>query len=389
MELLTEESQRLQLREIQLKTQLHSEQYHNAEKLKLQENAKNELKIHFQNLANQIFDDKSCKLSNLNRENLENILTPFSRQLEGLKKEINEIYISETRERTSLKSEILQLRDLNQQLNTEAGNLVNALKGNSKTQGDWGELVLEKLLETSGLRKGIEYSSQMGVQTETNRQLRPDVVLHLPDGKDIVIDSKVSLVHWEKYSSTDDEKEKRSSLKSLLLSIKRHASELSEKNYPKTKQLHSLDFVLMFIPIEAAFAAVCNYDKGLIPDTLKKNVIIVTPTTLLATLRTVQNIWQFDQQSRNSMEIARRAGIMYDKFRGFLEDLEKIGKQLTIAQNSYGAALLKLTQGRGNLISQADQLKKLGVQAKKDLPKTITQTAEIEEQDVHSQLERN
>jgi DNA recombination protein RmuC len=368
----------LRVREAQLSTLLGNERKSTTEKLQMLEHGREEMKLQFEHLASRIFDEKSAKFSQINREKLDAIITPFSEQLGNLKQEINEIYLNDTRERASLKSEILQLRDLNQQINREAINLTRALKSDSKSQGNWGELVLERVLEKSGLRKGHEYSVQGGYRDNSNRLLKPDVILHLPENKDIIIDSKVSLRSWEKCINSDNSEEKQNYLEQLCKALREHVKGLSAKNYPELRGLKSLDFVLMFLPIEAAFSSAVEEDTALLGFALSHNIIIVTPTTLLATLRTVENIWQFDFQSKNSTEIARRAGIMYDKFRGFIEDMEKIGKQLSSCQASYETALSKLTKGRGNLVSQAQQVKDLGIQVKKNLPKSITEISDLE-----------
>lgn len=366
------------IREARLTTLLENERKHGAEKLQLLEDAREELRLQFSALAQQIFDEKSARFSELNRDKLDAILQPFNNQLTALKQEITEIYRHDSRERFSLKNEIVQLRDLNQQINQEAINLTRALKSDTKMQGNWGELVLERVLEQSGLRRGLEYDTQGGFRDNNNRLLKPDVLVHLPEGKDIIIDSKVSLVSWEKYVNSDDEDRRAAHLTALLQAIREHINSLSKKNYAELSGIQSLDFVLMFMPIEAAFSTVFEHDDNLFGEALSKNIIIVTPTTLLATLRTVENIWQFEHQSKNSLEIARRAGIMYDKFRGFMEEMEKIGKQLATCHSTYDGALMKLTQGRGNLIAQAEQLKELGVQVKKDMPSSITDMAELE-----------
>jgi DNA recombination protein RmuC len=366
------------IREARLTTLLENERKHAAEKLQLLEDAREELRLQFTGLAQQIFDEKSVRFSDLNRDKLDAILQPFNNQLTALKQEITEIYRHDSRERFSLKNEIVQLRDLNQQINQEAINLTRALKSDTKAQGNWGELVLERVLERSGLRRGLEYDTQGGFRDNNNRLLKPDVLVHLPEGKDIIIDSKVSLISWERYVNSDDEDGRAAHLTALLQAIREHINSLSKKNYAELSGIHSLDFVLMFMPIEAAFSTAFEHDDNLFGEALSKNIIIVTPTTLLATLRTVENIWQFEHQSKNSLEIARRAGIMYDKFRGFMEEMEKIGKQLATCHSTYDGALLKLTQGRGNLIAQAEQLKELGVQVKKDMPSSITDMAELE-----------
>ena len=366
------------IREAKMGTLLANERKHAAEKLQLLENAREELRLQFADLAQQIFDEKSDRFSELNREKLDAILQPFNKQLTALKQEINEVYRNDSRERLSLKHEIIQLRDLNQQVNQEAINLTKALKSDTKVQGNWGELVLERVLERSGLQRGVEYETQGGFRDNSNRLLKPDVLIHLPEGKDIIIDSKVSLVSWEKYINSDDDTQREVHLAGLIRAIRDHIITLSKKNYPELSGIHSLDFVLMFMPIEAAFSTAFQQDDNLFGEALNKNIIIVTPTTLLATLRTVENIWQFEHQSKNSLEIARRAGVMYDKFRGFVEEMEKIGKQLATCHSTYDGALLKLTRGRGNLVSQAEQLKDMGVQVKKEIPKSITDLAELD-----------
>lgn len=377
-----EKSKQQNIRIAQLTTLLQSEKKHAAEKLQLLERAREELKLQFSSLAQTIFEEKSARFSELNQEKLDTILTPFSNQLGALKQEINDIYRTDSRERISLKTEISQLRHLNQQINQEAANLTNALKNNTKVQGNWGELVLERVLEQSGLRQGIEYETQNGYRNHENRLFKPDVVIHLPEGKDIIIDSKVSLISWEQFVNCDDESLRAHHLNNLVKAIRDHVKGLGNKNYQNLSGLHSLDFILMFMPIESAFSVAVQTSSTLIDEALTHNIIIVTPTTLLATLRTIENIWQFDQQSKNSQEIARRAGLMYDKFRGFVDDLEKIGKQLATCNNSYESALAKLSRGRGNLVAQTEQLRQLGVQVKKELPKTITQGADASDFDL-------
>ncbi len=372
----------LEIKSARLETLQQSEREHAAEKLQLLEQAREEMRLQFGSLAQQIFDEKSVRFSELNREKLTNVIQPFKDQLGNLKKEINDIYRTDSRERISLKTEISHLKKLNQQINQEAANLTNALKTNTKIQGSWGELVLERILEKSGLRKGIEYESQASFRDQHNRLYKPDIVVHLPAGKDIIVDSKVSLISWEKYVSSEEETERNKYMQELCRAIRDHIISLSSKNYSQLSGLYSLNFVLMFMPIEAAFSGACQFDKKLIDEALSNNIILVTPTTLLAALRTVENIWQNEQRSKNSLEIARRAGLMLDKFGGFVEEIEKIGNQLGVCQKSYDAALGKLCKGRGNLIRQAEQLKKLGVQAKKELPKTITEQTDYLEDEL-------
>ena len=367
-----------QIRAAKLITLLKNERKHSGEKLTLLENAREELGMQFSTLAQKILEEKSARFSDLNREKLEAILHPFNRQLVSFKQEINDIYLSDTRERVSLKKEILQLRDLNQQINQEATNLTRALKGDTKQQGNWGELILERVLEQCGLRRGYEYETQGGFRDHENNLMKPDVIIHLPEGKDIIIDSKVSLTSWERFINSEIESEKDCHLNDLVDSVRNHITQLSTKNYPALTGVRSLDFVLMFMPIEAAFAAAYQHDEQLFTDALAKKIVVVTPTTLLATMRTIENIWQHENQSKNSAEIARRAGIMYDKFRGFVEDMEKIGKQLSTCHATYDSAMIKLTRGRGNLISHSEQLRELGIQVKKEIPSSVVDISEVE-----------
>jgi DNA recombination protein RmuC len=370
-----------EIRAAKLITLLKNERKHAGEKLQLLEDAREELGLRFADLAQRIFDEKSARFSELNKDRLESILLPFNRQLAAFKQEINEIYRTDSRERLSLKGEILQLRDLNQQINREAMNLTRALKSDTKVQGNWGELVLARVLEKSGLRLGQEYHTQGGFRDDGNRLLKPDVIIHLPEGRDIIVDSKVSLVSWERYVNCDDEAERARHLRELVKAVRDHVNGLAGKNYPGLAGIHSLDFVLMFMPIESAYAAIFQQDDSLFTEALAGNIVIVTPTTLLATLRTIENIWQYEQQSKNSLEIARRAGLMYDKFRGFALEMEKIGKQLATCHATYDTAFLKLTRGRGNLVAHAEGLRDLGIQIKNELPKSITDLAECEPED--------
>lgn len=368
-----------EIRAARLITLLKNDRRHGAEKLRLLEDARDEISLRFAKLAQQTLEEKSVLLSDLNRDRIGAMLEPLHRQLALFKQELNELAREDSRERQSLKSEILQLRDLNQQLSHEALNLTRALKSDNKLQGNWGELVLSRVLERSGLRLGQEYHTQEGYRDDGHRLQRPDVIIHLPEGREVIVDAKVSLVAWERYVNGEGEAERAEQLRQLTRAIRDHVSGLAAKNYPRLSGLNSLDFVLMFLPIEAAFATVAEADQGLIGDALASGVIIVTPTTLLATLKTIENLWKYERQNRNAVEIARRAGQMYDKFCLFALELEKLGKQLATCSATYDAALAKLSQGRGNLISQAEQLRELGVQTKRELPKMM-----IDEGEPHS-----
>jgi DNA recombination protein RmuC len=381
---------RLQLTELQttlteqkvsaakIETQLLQERQHGAEKLALIERARDELRLQFQALAQQIFDEKSAAFSTQNSEKLGAILLPFQEQINAFRKRIDDIYINDTKERVSLKDEILHLRELNQQINAEANNLTKALKGDRKLQGNWGELVLERVLEQSGLRKGHEYETQGGFRDQENQLLKPDVIIHLPDGRDIIVDSKVSLLAWERYVSCDGKDNGQVFLTRHVQAIREHIIGLSRKDYAGLKGVRSLDFVLMFMPIEAAFMAAFQHDERLFSDAFTHKIIVVTPTTLLATLRTIENIWRFEHQSRNSQEIADQAGALYNKLCSFVEDMDKIGKQLGTCTSTYESAMNKLTQGRGNIIALAHAFPELGVKVKKTLPRSITEGSELD-----------
>jgi DNA recombination protein RmuC len=371
--LLTEQK----VRAAEALAQLRQERQHGGEKLALLERAREELRLQFQALAQRIFDEKSVTFSARNSATLGAVLQPFQEQLNAFRKRIDDIYISDTKERVSLKEEILHLRDLNQRINTEAVNLARALKGDRKIQGNWGEMVLERVLEQSGLRKGHEYETQSGFRDRDNQLMKPDVIVRLPEGKDIIVDSKVSLSAWEQYVNCEEEDQRRISLGRHVNAIREHIAELGRKDYSELKGIRSLDFVLMFMPIEAAFLAAFQHDEKLFSDAFACKIIVVTPTTLLATLRTIENIWRFEHQNRNAQEIAEQAGALYNKLCGFIEDMEKIGRQLAVCTTTYDAAMNKLTHGRGNIIALAHGFPELGVKTKRPLPKSVTEISEL------------
>jgi len=361
-----------------LETRLIQEQQHSSEKLALIEQAREELRLQFQSLAQKIFDEKSAAFSAQNSQRLTALLQPFQEQINSFRKRIDDIYLNDTKDRVSLKEEILHLRELNHRINQEASNLTKALKGDHKLQGNWGELVLERVLEQSGLRKGHEYETQGGFRDLDNQLLKPDVIVHLPDGKDIVVDSKVSLSAWEQYINCDDTGKKETFLSRHVQAIREHISSLGKKDYSGVKGIRSLDFVLMFMPIEAAFTTAFQHDEKLHSKAFAHKIIVVSPTTLLATLRTIENIWRYEHQSRNSQEIANLAGTLYNKLCNFVEDMEKIGRQLGITSATFDAAMNKLTHGRGNIIALAHTLPELGVKVKKSLPRSVTEASELD-----------
>ncbi|NNK97374.1 MAG: DNA recombination protein RmuC [Desulfobacterales bacterium] len=355
-----------------LEERLFLEQQHAQEKQELLEKTSRDVQLQFKDLAQQIFEEKSRTFSRQNFEKLDIVLRPFADQISSFRERVDTIFTEETKERASLKQEILLLRELNQQINQEAANLSRAISGNRKLQGTWGELVLEKLLEQSGLRKNHEYEAQAGHRDQDNKLFKPDIIIHLPGEKDIVIDSKVSLSAWSRYVATEDEKQRAQEMADHLKALRNHLKTLDSKDYSSLKGLRSLDFVLMFVPIDSAFMTAIQQDDNLINEMYSRRVIIVTPTTLLATLRIIEHIWQLERQNRNALEIAHRASLLYDKFRGFLEDMEKLGKQLNSCQDSYDSAMNKMSRGRGNLVSQASIFPELGVKIKKELAKGLT-----------------
>ena len=371
-----EELVRSQVREARLVTLIRSERRNSGEKLALLEEAREELRLQFASIAQEIFEHKSATFTSQSKERLEAMLKPFHLQLDALQGEIRQTYLNDTRERASLKKELNQLRELNKQLGEEATNLTRALKGDKKLQGNWGELVLERVLEQSGLRRDVEYTTQAGYRDADNRLYKPDVVIHLPDDKDIIIDAKVSLVAWERYCAAEEEQQRVKAQNELVSAIRSHIQTLGTKRYEELQGITSLDFILMFMPIEAAFATAVTADDTLLTEAFGARIVVVTPTTLLATLRTVESLWRYEHQSKNAREIARRAGALYDKFRGFVEDMERLGKQLDTCRQSWDGAMNKLSTGRGNLISQAQQLTELGVQVKKELPKSVTEKSD-------------
>ena len=332
----------------------------------------------FENLANRIFEEKSKKFTDQNKTNLDELLKPLGEKIKDFEKKVNDVYVSEGKERASLKEQLTMLHQLNQQMSTEAQNLTKALKGesNNKFQGNWGEIILENILEKSGLVKDREYLVQMSLTTEDGKRFQPDIVVNLPDGKHLVIDSKVSLNAYERFSSAESDDERQTALKEHLISVKKHIKDLSDKNYQTLYQLKTLDFVLLFIPIEPAFALSVQGDAQLFNDAFDKNIVIVSPSTMLATLRTVASIWRQENQNKNAIEIARQGGALYDKFSGFVEDLIALGNKMRDSQKTYEAAMNKLSTGSGNLVKRTEELKKLGAKATKNLPQSLLDRAD-------------
>jgi len=325
----------------------------------------------FENLANKILDEKSNKFTEQNKENMKNILSPLQDKIQLFEKKVEDTHKESIDYHAALRQQILGLREMNIQMSKETLNLTKALKGDSKMQGNWGELVLERVLEKSGLEKGREYEVQQSFSAEAGNRVFPDVVINLPDGKKMIVDSKVSLTAYEKYINEEDDNLKITYLKEHVNSIKRHVEQLGNKNYQDLYQIESPDFVLLFVPIEPAFAIALNEDTALYNRAFEKNIVIVTPATLLATLRTIDSMWTNQKQQENALEIARQAGALYDKFEGFVADLIKIGKKIDETKIEYSGAMNKLVDGSGNLIVRVEKLKKMGAKAKKALPESI------------------
>lgn len=336
----------------------------------------------FENLANKILEEKTNKFTEQNKENLKNILSPLQDKIQLFEKKVEDTHKESIDYHAALRQQIMGLRDMNEQMSKETLNLTKALKGDSKMQGNWGELILERVLEKSGLEKGREYDVQQSFVTEEGSRVQPDVVINLPDGKKMIVDSKVSLTAYERYINEEDENEKASFLKEHVNSIKRHVEQLSGKNYHDLYQIESPDFVLLFIPMEPAFALALNEDNSLYNKAFEKNIVIVTPSTLLATLRTIDSMWTNQKQQENAYEIARQAGALYDKFEGFIADLVKIGKKMEEAKTEYGNAMNKLVEGKGNLVTSVEKLKKMGAKAKKSLPENVLARALEKEQNI-------
>ncbi len=358
-------------------------EYENLQQLNLKrdeelEARQEQLRKDFELLANKILEEKSEKFTLQNKENIKNILNPLQEKIKGFEKKVEDTQKESISMHSALKEQLLGLKDLNQQMTKEATNLTKALKGDSKMQGNWGELVLERVLVKSGLEKDREYFVQQNFQREDGTRAMPDVVLHLPDNKKMIIDSKVSLTHYERMVNADDD-ERDLYLKQHLNSIKTHVDQLSDKNYQDLYDIESPDFVLLFVPIEPAFAVAINEDATLYNKAFEKNIVIVTPSTLLATLRTIDTMWTNEKQQRNAIEIARQAGALYDKFEGLVKDLTGVGKKIDDAKRDYASAMNKLVDGRGNLITSVEKLKKMGAKAKKSLPEAIIKRAEEDE----------
>ena len=368
---LTAEQQRLSNQVAELTAILNAERKQAEGNLTILNNAKDQFKV----LANEILDDKSKRFTELNQTNLDNLLKPLGAKITEFQGKVQEVYVQEGKDRSALAEQVKQLMTLNNQLSKDAHNLTSALKGQAKVQGNWGEQILERVLEASGLRKGHEYDVQASHTREDGSRAQPDVVVHLPEDRHLIVDAKVSLKAYEEHANAETDHQRDAAMKRHLDSVRGHINELSGKNYQQLHGLKSPDFVLMFIPIEPAFMLAIAHDSDLWLDAWKKNVMLVSPSTLLFVLRTVAHLWRQEQQNRNAQEIANRGAELYDKLVGFVKDLDSLGAKLKQAQDTYQDAYGKFTRGRGNVIRQAEMLKELGVKPAKQLPQELIDSA--------------
>ncbi|CAD83298.1 RmuC family, DNA recombination [Candidatus Blochmanniella floridana] len=365
IQLNTNHTQELELKELRIR--LEEYKLSATEKEKLLINSENRLTMQFENLANRIFDHSRIKIHEQNRLTLNNVLYPLQEQLNTFKKQIQDNFSKEERMRNDLTYEIHNLHQLNTKITQEAINLTQALKGNNKTQGNWGEVILTRTLETSGMREGHEFHLQVNIQETNGRKLQPDVIVHLPNGKNVIIDAKVSLIAYERYFNYNDKKDKQTAMNDHIHSLRTHIKSLNKKNYQELFQLKTLDYILMFIPIESAFSIAIEKDPTLLTDAMNRNIMLVSPTTLLVALRTIHNLWRYEHQNLHAKKIAEKAGRLYDKLRLFMEDVNKIGFYLHKTETMYNSAKNKLSEGKGNIITQIEGFRKLGVQIKQPI----------------------
>lgn len=362
---------------ISLSSQLDTQNKNLEEKLTDQkaeiEKLQAKFTLEFQNIANKLLKENSSEFALSNQKRLDEILTPLKENIKAFEKKVEDKYDNELKERTSLIEQIKSLSDLNQQMRTDAQNLTKALKGDSKAQGNWGEFILEKILESSGLRKGEQYETQFTTSNDEGGRMFPDVVIKLPEDKHIVIDSKVSIVAYTNFLEAQTEEEQVVCVKAHIASVKSHINGLSEKNYAHAKGINSPDFVLMFLPSEPSFSFTLQSDQSIYNYAWDRKIVLVSPTTLLATLRTITSVWKQENQTKNAIEIAKQSGALYDKFVGFLEDLDKIDRGLVTAKTAYDGAVNKLKSGTGNLVGRVEKLKILGAKTTKNLPASFSE----------------
>ena len=355
----------LKAEKLVLEEKLSNQETNFEAQLKLVKEAKQSLSQEFENLANRIFDDKQTKFSEQSKQALDTSLSPLRRDIGDFRKQVSSAYEKENADRNQLAGQIGELQKQTMKISSEAASLANALKGDNKQQGNWGEFVLEKLLEDSGLSKGREYETQVALKDEEGKRRNPDVIIRLPEGKDIIIDAKTSLLNYERYFHADNEQQRQEFLKNHLTSLRAHIKGLDIKNYEKLEAINSLDFVLIFIPVESAFMLALDNDPDIMREAYDRGIILVSPSTLMVTLRTIKNLWRYADQNINAQQIAEKAGDLYDHFVRHVEALEDIGKHLDKSKDAYETAFKRLSTGRGNLVKRSEELKLLGAKTKK------------------------
>lgn len=367
-----DENKALNVRLENVKVQFKNQEEKLNEQKEELEKIQKKLTVEFENVANKILEKNSEKFTAANQKNIGEVLNPLKEKIQLFEKKVDDTYKQGLKDQTDLKAELKKLYDLNNKISEEASNLTKALKGDVKKQGNWGEVVLERILERSGLNEGEQgYQKQFSDTTEEGKRIQPDIVINLPDNKHIIVDSKVSMIAYERAVNTEDEGQRLKFVKEHLLSLRQHIKGLSEKHYQTASKLNSPDFVLLFIPIEASFSVAIQEDQELFTFAWDQKVVLVSPSTLLATLRTISSIWQQENQTRNAIEIAKQGGALYDKFVGFITDMETIGKNLATTQKTYDSAVNKLHTGSGNLVRRVENIKKLGAKATKELPQKM------------------
>ena len=374
-------------------TLLQQQRHQYEDKIQFLQDAEERLKLQFQNLAETILEQKGRNFSESSQKQLQDLLKPLGEKIQHFEKKVEETYDKESKQRFALEKEIRSLLEINNRISVEADNLTRALKGDSKVQGNWGELILERVLEKSGLQKGREYDVQVSLKDDSGSRSQPDVIVHLPEGKDVIIDAKVSLKDYEAHYSVEDEQSRLQYLKQHIRSVRNHINELSGKNYQQLKGITSLDFVLLFIPVEPAFTLALQHDDALFGDAFASNIILVGPSTLLATLRTIQSIWRIEYQNKHAQQIAENAGKLYDQFVAFTRDLDRVGEHLDKGHLAWEEACKRLSTGRGNLVRRAENIRKLGAKAAKqlgdnwledeDLLDNISEDADIDDVEGH------
>ncbi len=372
-------NEQLKQQELQFAQQLKQQEQQLNEKLELLTGARVELSNQFKTLASDILEEKTKRFTEQNQTNLSQLLTPLAEKIKSFQQKVEEVYVQEGKDRSALSEQVKLLMGMNQQLSTDTSNLTRALTTSAKAQGDLGEMILEKILESSGLRKDEEYFVQNSFRNEDSRQVRPDVIVKLPENKHLIIDSKVSLTAYNEYVNAETDEARKLALARHMDSVRRHIKELAEKNYQSLHQLQSIDFVCMFVPIEGAFMAAIGNDSELWGSSYERNVLLVSPSTLLFVVRTVAHLWRQERQKQNVQDIVNRGAELYDKLVGFVDDLKSVGERLEQAKSSYGLALSKLSTGKGNVIRQAEMLKALGVKPKKNLPTELVEASAEDE----------